>query len=80
MAQLLVRNLDDAVKNALRARALENQRSVEEEARVLLSAALTKPVRKTATLGVRMAARFKGIGTATPLAALPRQAVEPIRF
>jgi plasmid stability protein len=35
MAQLLVRNLDDSVKEALRRRALCHGRSMEEEARLI---------------------------------------------
>jgi len=36
MATLLIRNLDDSVKDALRKRAAANGRSVEEEARQIL--------------------------------------------
>lgn len=40
MATLLIRNLDDSVRDGLRVRAAENGRSMEEEARVILSDAL----------------------------------------
>ena len=36
MAQLLVRQLDEAVKEALRRRARRHGRSMEEEARLIL--------------------------------------------
>ncbi|MGH6950332.1 MAG: FitA-like ribbon-helix-helix domain-containing protein [Vitreimonas sp.] len=37
MATLLIRNLDDEVRNKLRVRAAEHGRSMEEEARTILS-------------------------------------------
>ena len=37
MATLLIRGLDEAVKKALRIRAAENGRSMEEEARQILA-------------------------------------------
>lgn len=40
MAQLLVRNLPDGVKERLRVRAERHQRSVEAEAREILAAAV----------------------------------------
>ncbi|MFI4973369.1 MAG: plasmid stabilization protein [Caulobacterales bacterium] len=40
MAQILIRNLDDAVIDALRGRAREHGSSVEEEARRALAAAV----------------------------------------
>ncbi|MFT3887670.1 MAG: hypothetical protein QM713_05860 [Arachnia sp.] len=41
MEQLLIRNLPPGTKAALRARARQNQRSVEAEARDMLARALT---------------------------------------
>jgi antitoxin FitA len=80
MAQLLVRNLDDAVKAALRARAVLHGRSMEEEARVLLSSALAQPTTKASPLGVRMAERFKGMGTTSPIEAVRGKGIEPIKL
>lgn len=40
MASIIIRNLDDELKRRLRRRAAENDRSMEEEARVILDAAL----------------------------------------
>jgi plasmid stability protein len=40
MATLLIRNLDDAVKERLRARAKANGRSLEAEARAVLAASV----------------------------------------
>lgn len=44
MAQLIVRNLDDALKERLRRTAAGNGRSMEEEARVILHNALPESV------------------------------------
>lgn len=42
MATLLIRNLDDAVRDKLRVRAAEHGRSMEAEAREILAAATSK--------------------------------------
>ena len=41
MTSLLIRNIDPAVKEALRARAVQNGRSMESEARRIVSEAVT---------------------------------------
>lgn len=43
MASLTIRKLDDRVKEALRVRAARNGRSMEEEARELIEAAVGNP-------------------------------------
>lgn len=43
MGQLLVRNLDDHVKRQLRIRAAQHQRSLEAEARAILTEAIANP-------------------------------------
>ena len=43
MASLLIRKIDDALKRQLRQRATENGRSMEEEIRRILRAALGVP-------------------------------------
>ena len=40
MASITIRNLDDEVKHRLRVRAVENGRSMEEEARLILREAV----------------------------------------
>ncbi len=64
MAQLLVRNLDDAVKQRLQRRAARRGRSMEEEAREILRAAADQDEAgsQTAELGTRIAQRFAGLG------------------
>ena len=60
MAQLLVRNLDDGVKQRLVARARSAGRSTEEEARRILADAL--PAVPEEDLGSRIAALFADVG------------------
>jgi plasmid stability protein len=43
MSTLTIRNLDPAVKAALRVRAAQHGRSMEEEARTILGAAVSPP-------------------------------------
>ena len=73
MAQLLVRNLDPGVKEALRRRALCHGRSMEEEARLILAQATQSgdwsSTAAGAGLGSRMAALFAGGGLEEPLQA-----------
>ena len=47
MANLLVRDLDDALVQALKERAARNRRSAEAEHREILAAALTGPKRRS---------------------------------
>ena len=46
MANLTIRNLDDAVVEKLKARAKDNERSLEAEIRVLLTETTERPSRK----------------------------------
>jgi len=50
MASITIRNLDDNVRKRLRTRAVENYRSMEEEARLIrdsyLHVAIDKPCRR----------------------------------
>jgi plasmid stability protein len=64
MAQLLVRNLDDKVKERLRKRARDHGRSMEEEARVILSEAVPAPAKRPRKKGwaSEIAEQFRGIG------------------
>lgn len=62
MAQVIVRNLEDDIKAALRERAREHGRSMEEEIRDILRRAVYTPRQTGAGLGSRIAARFAGCG------------------
>ena len=62
MAQILVRNIDDQVKDALRARAEANGRSLEEEVRLILSRASLEPKTPEKGLGTQIAELFANHG------------------
>lgn len=47
MPSLVVRNLDEALINALKARAVKHHRSTEAEHRAILAEALLQPKRKS---------------------------------
>jgi plasmid stability protein len=55
MAQLVVRNIEDKVKQRLKRRAARNGRSMEEEVREILRAALGPNERKPIGLGTLFA-------------------------
>ncbi|HEY0283106.1 MAG TPA: hypothetical protein VGC27_10840 [Rhizomicrobium sp.] len=63
MAQLVVRNLEERVKERLRRQARRNGRSMEEEARDILRKAFpSRPVPPEEGLGTRLRRRFEGSG------------------
>jgi plasmid stability protein len=62
MAQLLVRNIADDVKQKLQRRARRHGRSMEEEARRILEAAVTSSESEEHGWASRIAAQFAGIG------------------
>ncbi len=80
MASITVRNLDDELKRRLRIRAAENGRSMEQEAREILKAALEEeaaPDRNLATAIHELFRPFGGVELEIP----PRQPMrEPPRF
>ena len=67
MAQLIVRDLDDEVKNRLQLRAKRHGRSMEAEVRDILCAAAAAIETTTTGLGTRIANRFRGTGFDTPV-------------
>jgi hypothetical protein len=80
MGTLTIRNLEDPLKSRLRLRAAARNRSMEEEARQILRAALQEPSLHTQDLGSRIRARFAGLGS-VQLPIDRRQAVrEPPAF
>jgi plasmid stability protein len=62
MAQLVVRNIEEDVKERLQKRAKSHGRSMEEEARDILRAALVVDKPEEQGFGTRFASYFKGIG------------------
>jgi plasmid stability protein len=80
MAQLLVRHLDDDVKNKLQRRARRHGRSTEEEIREILRNAVRDEGGARAPLGSRLAARFARLGLAEDIPELRDQPARPADF
>lgn len=62
MASITIRNLDDQTKERLRVRAASQRRSMEEEARNILRAALAKDAAKPRNLALAIRQRFEPLG------------------
>jgi plasmid stability protein len=62
MATLTIRDLDETLKQSLRIRAARRNRSMEEEARQILRAALLEAPGPEGDLVSRIRARFAGLG------------------
>jgi plasmid stability protein len=75
MATLTIRRLDDAIKARLRVRAAQHGRSMEEEARLVLSAALSEEPKRALNLAESIRRRFAPLG-GVELELPPR---EPVR-
>jgi antitoxin FitA len=80
MARLLIRQLDDDVKEKLELRARRNGRSTEEEVREILRDAVESESGAPMGLGSRFAARFRGIGIDEEIPELRGYPVIPIEF
>jgi plasmid stability protein len=75
MASLTIRNLEETLKGRLRVRAASRGRSMEEEARHILRAALNESPPPASGLGERIRRRFAALGDVQ----LPIAAREPVR-
>ena len=75
MASLTIRNLEETLKGRLRMRAASRGRSMEEEARHILRAALSESPPEGVGLGERIRRRFAALGDVQ----LPIAAREPVR-
>lgn len=73
MAQVIVRNIDEDIKTALKRRARQHGWSMEEEARQILRRAVNEEPAAESGLGTRMAARFADMGLEEPLTELHGQ-------
>ena len=73
MAALSIRNLDEAVQQRLKVRAAQHGRSMEAEARTILSQTLTAPASEV-NLAAAIHRRFESFGVES-LPIPPRQAV-----
>jgi plasmid stability protein len=75
MASMTIRNIDESLKRRLRVQAAVHGRSMEEEARDILRAALSASVPRPRNLAEAIRARFAPLGGAD----LPLAPREPIR-
>jgi plasmid stability protein len=62
MASITIRDLEPELKERLRVRAARNQRSMEEEARVILRGAMSSTSPPSRNLGDAIHRRFRDIG------------------
>lgn len=67
MGQVIVRNLDEDIKAALKRRASQHGWSMEEEVRQILRRAVNDQPQAISKLGTRIAARFADQGLDEPL-------------
>ena len=77
MAQLVVRQLDDDVKEKLQRQARRHGRSTEEEVREILRNAVKDEGKPRPGLGSRIAARFARVGLREDIPELRGHPVEP---
>lgn len=78
MAQLIVRNLEDDIRDKLRAMADAHGLSMEEEVReILREAALRASLDAGVGLGTRLAERFRGCGLDSEIEELRGQPARP---
>ena len=81
MGQLLVRKIDDDLKRRLKERAERDGVSMEEEARMILQAALLKDAGGGRGLGSEIAALFREFDLKEgELEPLPWEPFEPVKF
>ncbi len=80
MAQVIVRNLEDAVKRKLQRRAARHGRSMEEEVRDILRDAVKEEGRARKGLGTEIAELFRGVGLDQPIEELRGYRVRPVKF
>jgi antitoxin FitA len=80
MAQLVVRNLENSVKERLRQRARRHRRSMEEEAREILRASVRQDEAASAGLGSEISALFKKSGLVSDIPELRGHTLQAPRF
>jgi len=73
VAQVIVRQLEEELKERLRRRAARNGRSVEAEIREILRNATSEGLKAVPKLGSRIASRFHGTGLGNKLPELRGQ-------
>ena len=80
MGQLVVRNLEDSVKERLQRRAKLNRRSMEEEVRDILRNAAHEPEVSAGGLGSDIASAFAETGLKADIPELRGSEIKPPSF
>jgi plasmid stability protein len=80
MAQLLVRNISDDLKERLRRRAERNGTSMEAEVRGILIEALSGSDELEEGFGTQFRRYFEGVGMDFELPEFPEDGLEPLDF
>ncbi|HEV2562718.1 MAG TPA: Arc family DNA-binding protein [Rhizomicrobium sp.] len=80
MAQILVRKIEESVKERIRKRARQHGRSMEEEARDILRSAVAVTKKPEGGLGTRIRKRFEGISLDEPIPELRGSPVKAAKF
>jgi plasmid stability protein len=78
MAQVIVRNIDEDIKENLKRMASQHGWSMEEEVRQILRRAVSNKVPVRTKLGSRIAARFEGVGLNEALPEMHGENVNPM--
>lgn len=80
MAQLVIRNLENAVKARIQRRAKRNGRSMEEEVRDILRNAVRGDEPPAGGLGSEIARLFSGSGLDSEIPELQGYEINPLSF
>ena len=80
MGQLVVRNIENVVKTRLQRRAKRHGRSMEEEVRDILRAAVAEEKSPSGGLGTDIAKLFVRSGLASDIPELRGHAIAPAEF
>jgi plasmid stability protein len=80
MAQLVVRNIEEAVKSRLQRRAARRGCSMEEEVRDILRDAVKEDETSTVGLGTAISSRFRRIGLKAEIPELRGHKIKPVSF
>jgi plasmid stability protein len=80
MAQIIVRDLEEDVKQRLKRRAQRHGRSMEDEIRHILRDAAKQPARPAAGLGTRIVELFSETGFELEIPELRGAAAKPAEF
>jgi len=80
VAQLVVRNIENAVKTRLQRRARRNGRSMEEEVRDILRNAAKDDVVPAGGLGTEISALFAKVGLESDIPELRGHEIKPPSF